>query len=536
MRYSPKTSFLRDTRGNLSITTGVVGVMLMTAVGATLDGGQMFSTKQRLQSITDAAALTATMPEGITPQRRKELAMSSIHSHSEKVGGLNISATTINVNEADGQVYVSLTADVPLLFGGVLGSDSRRVSASSLAEDSSSASLNPLSISLVLDLSGSMGDRFDNGSKLASVNAAMSDMLNAISAEFGGEVAAATSISTGVYPFNWGMVDGETVALEPGTNTVLSSLTNLSLANGSVPTTAMERAVADQLDEMKKRKNRDRFIVYVTDGKVDDDKSDIVGRYLRKPELFTVKNDRACKKMAQELADLDEMMEPDLSDAKGLGSTLSEVTPNIALPQVGKGGRKNRVLKLTSAMKAENSSDDENQNGNGNGHAYGLNKNDPKMVSDLQSGRHAGHKHGNEDVMDKARRVELRGEFLSLCQPTQSVRVAEACQEARDNGVSIIAINLSGEDGIATNATDTCINGIVLAEDEAMPKKKGKKKAPRTDKDTREAKVLPSGIKVRVSADGNSYAGDATSLEELRDMLGAMLPEGQKERHVRLVG
>lgn len=232
----------------------------------------MISTKQRLQSITDAAALTAVSPEGISAAARKALAEKSIESHVDKVDGLDVAATTIQVNEADGQVYVALTADVPLLFGGVLGGDMRRVSTSSLAEASTSASMNSMSISLVMDLSGSMGDRFDNGSKIASVNAAVSDIMSSINAQFGSDVAAATQVSTGVYPFNWGMVDGETVALEPGTNRMLASMTNLSLAKGSVPTTAMERAVADQLHEMKTKTNRDRYIVYVTDGKIDEDR------------------------------------------------------------------------------------------------------------------------------------------------------------------------------------------------------------------------------------------------------------------------
>lgn len=535
MGYTTQHNFWRDTRGNLSITAGIAGVLLLTAVGASLDGGQMFSTKQRLQSITDAAALMAASPDGVSVEKRRILAESSIRSHVDKVGGLDISSTTININESEGQVYVALAAEVPMMFGGLLGSDMRRVSASSLAEDSTSSSRNKMSISLVLDLSGSMGDRFDNGSKLASVNTAVADMLNSISSEFGGDVAAATQISTGVYPFNWGMVDGETVALEPGTSRVLGSMTNLSLSEGSVPTTAMERAVADQLEEMKTRTNRDRFIVYVTDGKVDDDKSDIVGRYLRKPELFNVKNDRGCQKMAQALADLDELMNPHLSDAKGLGSTLSQIIPDTALSKVGKGGRKNRVLELTGAMTTKKS----NAGGNGRGNAFGRDKKDgPKMTDDLQSGKHAGHGHENDEVMDKARRVELRSEFLSLCQPVQSVRVAEACETARDSGVSIIAINLSGEDGVASNTTDNCINGMVLAEDAAISKKKAKKgkSAQRSVEKSLQTKTLPSGIKVRVSADGQSFAGDANTLEELRDMLGAMLPENKKERYVRLVG
>lgn len=323
----------------------------MTAVGASLDGGRMFTTKQNLQSITDAAALMAATPEGVSPDRRRSLAQTSIDSHVQRAGDLDISATTINVNEADGQVYVELTAEVPMLFAGVLGGNLRQVSASSLAEETMSSSLNPLSISLVLDLSDSMGDRFDNGSKLAAVNAAMSDVMNSINAEFGGDVAAATNISTGVYPFNWGMVEGETVALEPGTNTVLDSLNYLAVGDGSVPTTAMERAVQDQMDEMSSRRNRDRFIVYVTDGKVDEDRSDVAGRYLRASELFRNRDDDGCQKIAQELAVLDSMFDPNFAASVGGGSALRVTLPDLDLPNQGDGKKKNKLFKTLESFK-----------------------------------------------------------------------------------------------------------------------------------------------------------------------------------------
>lgn len=510
-------------------------MLLLTAVGASLDGGQMFSTKQRLQSITDAAALMAASPEGVSVGKRKALAESSIKSHVKRVGGLDISSTTITVNEADGQVYVALVADVPLIFGGVLGSDMRRVSASSLAEDSSSDSLNSLSISLVLDLSGSMGDRFDNGSKLASVNTAVSDMLNSVSAEYGSDVAAATQISTGIYPFNWGMVDGETVALEPGTNRMLASMTNLSLAEGSLPTTAMERAVEDQLEEMKTRKNRDRFIVYVTDGKIDEDKSDVAGRYLREKELFESKDNSGCLKIAQELAVLDALFEPDLVEVKGMASPLSGVLPTPKLPNFGDGKKKNKLIKDIQKLSKKKL----NEGSGAGGLVSGVVETAAeiaKMEKKLKSDKHAGHDHGNKDVKDMAKRVEFREDFLELCEPVQTLRVAGACGEARDNGISIIAINLSGQDKIASNTTDMCISDTVLSDIETK-KKRGKRTTTAPAKETEgNTRTLPSGIKVRVSADGQSFAGDANSLEELRDMLGSMLPAGQKERHVRLVG
>lgn len=527
MTFLQKTSFLSDTRGNMSIIAGVVGVLLMTAIGATLDGTQMMSTKQRLQSITDAAALMAVTPEGITAEKRKALAESSIYSHAEKAGGLNIHSTTIEVNEADGQVYVALSANVPLLFGGVLGSDNRRVSASSLAEESTSASMNSMSISLVMDLSGSMGDRFDNGSKLASVNSAVSDVMNSINAEFGGDVAAATQISTGVYPFNWGMVDGEMVALEPGTNRLLTSMTNLSLGSGSVPTTAMERAVADQLEEMKTRTNRDRFIVYVTDGKIDEDRSDIAGRYLREKELFASKDPSGCVTIAKKLATLDALYEPDLVEVKGMASPLSGVLPDPKLPNFGDGRKKNKLIKDIEKLTEKKLG----QIGLVGETAVEVAVIEKKLKSD----KHAGHDHSDKDVKDMAKRVEFREDFLELCEPVQTLRVAEACGAARDNGISIIAINLSGQDKIASNTTDMCINDTVLS-DIKTKKERGKNpQAAQTAGTDGNALTLPSGIKVRVSADGQSFAGDARTLEELRDMLGAMLPDGEKTRSVRLV-
>lgn len=114
-----RQSIFRDTNGNLSIVTGVVGVMLVTAIGASLDGGRMFSNKQKLQSISDAAALMATQPAGISEQQRIALAEASIRSHVEQAGGLDISDTTIEVRENGGQVYVALSSEVPLIFAGV---------------------------------------------------------------------------------------------------------------------------------------------------------------------------------------------------------------------------------------------------------------------------------------------------------------------------------------------------------------------------------------------------------------------------------
>ncbi|GHA91613.1 hypothetical protein GCM10009069_13500 [Algimonas arctica] len=527
MAQFKKPDFWQDTNGNLSIITGVVGLLLITAVGASLDGGQMFSTKQRLQSITDAAALTATMPDGISSDRRKKLAVSSIYSHAEKVGGLNISETTIEVNEAAGQVYVSLTADVPLLFGGVLGKNNRSVSASSLAEGSSTSSTKALSISLVLDLSSSMQDRFDSGSKISSVRAAVSDVFSMVSSNFGSEAAAATRISTGVYPFNWGMVDGETVALQPGTGQVLASMTNLSLSEGSVSANAIERAVEDQIAEAAFETDRERYIVYISDGRVEHDKSDEFGRYLDEKSMFAgIESVKGCTQESKELFRSDMELEP------GLVEILSPIA-RLSLAELLTPWDVNRGIYMSpTCKKPAHPHNPINFPDIPLSYVYNPNL-DPKLNEKIKKGKHLGHNHTLRKSDKMAKRLEKREKFLKQCRPIQTERVVKACERAREEDISIIAINLAGEDGLASNVTHMCANGFNFGDKKKVKKVVDEDGIPlETEITTRE---LPSGVEIRVSADGQSFSGDATNLEELREMLSSMLPSGSRDRHVRLV-
>lgn len=483
---SGKRVFWRNSRGNLTITSSLVGLMLVTAVGATMDGGRLFSTHQSLQSITDSAALAAATPEHASRAKRVEIAKATIQSHAGKFAQLENIAQSIEVRGGGDQVYVSLNAEVPMLFGGVLGTDARRVSASSLAEETITSSMSAISISVVLDLSSSMSGSFDRGSKLAAVNAAVTDVFKMLETNFGGEVAAATQLSTGIYPFNWGQVDGKTVALEPGTENVIDAMSYLSLSDGSVPTTAMEQAVLDQIVDIEETGGRERFILYVTDGKVDEDKSDVAGRYLRDDQIFGAANSKKCLKLASQLLSSDIELDPETADTPGNASPLNGVVNDVVDP----------VLDLA--------------------------------VSALGNGGAAS------DNRAKGVRKGIRKQYLEQCQPTQPIRVAEACKMARDEGISIIAINLSGEDGVAANTTDMCVDGYHLADDK-RGKSKGNKEASVELGSDMPTETLPSGMTIRLSADGESFSGDAQNLDDLREMLGSMLPDGKSTRSVRLV-
>lgn len=478
MKQHVQSCYRQDNKGNLSISTAIVGVMLVSAIGASIDGARMVTTKHKLKSISDAAALMAMMPEKVSASERVRLAKSSVKTHSAVAGsGLKLNEPQIQVRDADGQVQVSLSAETSSLFGAFVGKDSLRVSASSTAEEGFGGGLSSMSLSVVLDLSSSMGDRFDRGSKIASVNAAVSDMFNMINAEFGGEAAAATRVSTGLYPFNWGAVDGETVSLRPGTGDVLNSLSYLSLGDGSVPGDALEEALEDQIKDAKLHANRDRFLIYMSDGKVDEDRDDVPSRYLREPEMFAVKDSKQCLKLAENLLKMDMEINPSTASVPGNGSLLSPVL-GIVGGLLGAGGSTEKT---------------------------------------------------NPGLAEK--RIVLRRNYMRKCEPTQAIRVSEICEKARAEDVRVIGINLSGEHGVATNAVEMCTHGLV--ED----KKKGGKNAAAADHPAPPTtqRGLPSGLKVNVSADGKSFSGTPTNLAELREMLNSVLPDGDSQRTVRLI-
>ncbi|MFB9374837.1 pilus assembly protein TadG-related protein [Algimonas porphyrae] len=478
----------------MSITTALVGLMLATATGAAFDTGRQVTTSQKLQSISDAAALAAMSEPGMSDRERKAMALRSVNDFAKRSGAKYADLQADAQVRAGGeQVYVSVATEVPMLFGGLMGSDTRRVSTESIAAEFTGGSLSPLSMSFVLDLSSSMQGNLGGSSKVDMTRSAIADLIASIEADFGGKAASQSRFSSALYPFNWGMVDTETVALEPGGQTVLDRLSYVSLSDGSVPTTAMERAVKEQMDDAKSVSGRDRFIIYITDGKVDEDKDDRLNRYLREDDIFEAGRNKNCEKLAKTLARLDRQLEPHLVEVSANASALSVNVAGLVNVNLG----------------------------------------DEAGGNDANStGMHSGHGHNNGTLKKMAKRLEARRDYVEQCRPVQPVRVAEACEKAREEDISIVAVNLSGEDGIASNTIDMCVNG--LSNNNGKVKKGAKTTPDRPDSGTK-TKTLPSGLTVRISSDETSYSADVRNLKELREMLNSVLPEASSKRTVRLV-
>jgi hypothetical protein len=165
-----------------------------------------------------------------------------------------------------------------------------------------------------------------------------------------------------------------------------------------------------------------------------------------------------------------------------------------------------------------------------NGNAYGWDKNG-KRTGD----RHAGHNHNNAVSQIKAIRVNDGVEYLAACRPIQPVRIAEACEMAREAGVSIIGVNLSGEDGPATDIMDVCVNGLIERDMKPTNKRPAQVSMVAVDDAPQQTRTTASGMSLNVSADGKSFTGDVSNMEDLREMLASVLPSGDRSRKVRLV-
>ncbi|MEM7727874.1 MAG: TadE/TadG family type IV pilus assembly protein [Pseudomonadota bacterium] len=500
--------YWRDRRGNLSITTAIVGVMLLTAVGASLDGGRMITTKAKLQSITDAAALSAATPEKASPNQRRQLALRSIETHARRHTGMALGTPRIDVRGSS-DVEVALSAETSMLFGAFLGKQSRQVSVSSLAQEALGGSAsNAISISVVMDLSESMSTRFDKGSRVASVKAAISDTFRTIENSLGGEALAATRFSTGLYPFNWGMVDGEVVALEPGTDTVVDAMAFMSMREGSVSSESFEQAVADQMAAEKTEGSRERYVVYLTDGDVDDEKGDEPGRMLSDADMFMDGHTAQCRKDKEKLDKATDDVRKHLSKLAGeSGKKCANPKHNHMT------GNFPDLAGIVDLLQPED-----------------LLMEARTIVND---NRGLGGDDVNVKPLENAikRHEKAERSVVMSCKPVQTMRVVDACEKARDNDISVIAVDLSGEEGRARKITDLCM-GIV--EDEVSASERERKQDDKGRKN--DGKTLPGNLEVTFSADGESMSASVSSLDELRAILSTMQPEtGKGTRQVRLV-
>lgn len=183
--------FAADARGNVALTFALSATVLTTAVGGGLDYSRSTSVGTELQAALDSGVLAAA---SLTQSRSAEDVVrayveAALSDHQGLLESLNLEVSSdISFNAR--QVEASAAVTVPTTLLGVAGINSLTVrrDASALQQ------IRDIEISLVLDISGSMG-----GSKIRALRDAAEEFVEVVLADN----PARTSVS--VIPYNGGV-------------------------------------------------------------------------------------------------------------------------------------------------------------------------------------------------------------------------------------------------------------------------------------------------------------------------------------------
>ena len=149
--------FAHDRAGNVAMMFGMTIVPMMIALGMAVDMTNASRTQQKLAGMVDAMALASAKAHSDV-DNRDAVAQTFLDANLTDGYGPGLTITNVSVAFDDGAktVVVSVTADVPTLMMGIAGIDKVTTSVHSKVSYEAHAS-EPVSVALVLDVSGSMG-------------------------------------------------------------------------------------------------------------------------------------------------------------------------------------------------------------------------------------------------------------------------------------------------------------------------------------------------------------------------------------------
>ena len=325
-RLKPRMSrMFRDKRGNFAIMTALTLPVGIVAIGVGIDLSSMMSTKANLQNAADSAALAAASGmanKGVTRNDAillvDDFVTSQIASDAQSSGSSYVPPTTstaiTETTSADGaksfRVNVTTTYSVPLSpFLSLLNMTSQDVVVNSEAYASQEMKSNPISMYLILDKSGSMGENTDtvdadNPTKSVAYDCSYYsgwqyvqrtcyrsetnyilkiDALKTAVAGLMGQLTTADKnaqfVRTGVSTFASSMEKG--TDLEWGTTTVKNTTNALVASGGTNSTASFQKAVqkvsSGTENTAHKQKNGGvptKYIIFMTDGDNNSSSSD----------------------------------------------------------------------------------------------------------------------------------------------------------------------------------------------------------------------------------------------------------------------
>lgn len=192
-------NFARDERGNFAMIMAVGGVMIVSAVGLSIDISRAMTAQTHLSNAVDAAVLSTTrlVTQGAMSSKdaEKEVKKFLFANFDNKRYGVNPTITEIDVDDTAKTMSVTAHIDLPTAFMSIAGVESQKVNWTSEAAFSDTK----IEVAMALDVTGSMWDMIPGTSdrKIDALKDAASEAVSALLPN----AAAAKRVRIGLVPY-----------------------------------------------------------------------------------------------------------------------------------------------------------------------------------------------------------------------------------------------------------------------------------------------------------------------------------------------
>ncbi len=261
-------SYIAETKGNMSLLVGGAIMTLMIGIGVAYDFSAMVNARAKLQDSVDTASLAGASIARKSESKIKQYARDTLNSNSSLLKGMKITSSSVIVDTANKEITVKATADYNAAFMSMF-SDNLQVSASSTTSFSIEQ-MDPFSVFLVLDTSGSMGWLSADGRvKMDALKTAVEDLFTALYNASENPALLQNTIRTGYSSYNLNLQ--ASLPLTYGYNSTIN-YTKSMIANGGTNSTPAFQYAYDQMnmEAASQPNNWSGYILFMTDGDNND--------------------------------------------------------------------------------------------------------------------------------------------------------------------------------------------------------------------------------------------------------------------------
>jgi len=262
-----------DKCGAMALPYALALTAITTGVGAAYDYSNIAAAKIRLQDSVDTAALSGAIIAHQQIDMREQTALLTLNENIELVGSLSLNGQpSIAINDDAKEITVTATALYKTSFLGLIGKNTVSIKASSTSGFAVEA-MNPLSVYLVLDISGSMSWASTDGTiKIDALKKAVDDMFFTLYSTSENPALLTSTIRTGYASYASGLE--ATRDMTPGYGGTVAAVNSLSALGGTNSTPGFQYAY-DQLKADMSAANWSGYLIFMTDGDNNDPASDI---------------------------------------------------------------------------------------------------------------------------------------------------------------------------------------------------------------------------------------------------------------------